>query len=528
MKIIILSHLLLLFISCKRELEETNTSLQLQVPKKVKISKNKAVDENYYLNFLVLNITGKGIEPRIIYKSETFDSEGNEETIAIPPQTVPSGTQRLVQFLGVYSNINNKNDEIYYYGSLTKDLNGGQVNLTLPVKMVGSSQGKENQIFGQFADSCNDSFECLGPTGEVAIYFQYQSEPKMLVEYDTIINGWFQFFISSGARFSYEMANTGRLLFDLTTTELDSKVSQTTTNNNIIKIDAPAVYYFSIDPTNDIMQTYGGTTYVGFFGPALKNAQRSICFPATLTIPYLYSDMLATVPMSWLPASTAANANTIGFKRINGGRLDSHADCTSSNNLKKVYTIFPEKFVNGMESIKTFKGSFALRERTCGNESVDDPVLNCYQDNNGAISTTFSWGYIPGVFNSAISGFQLFYRTCELDQPDSENDCDALEAEYLDYIYNHQDSTINSRNFCNFLSKNENFIVVNKNATTDFFESTDLEVTLNDIPVTGEDLIAYACPFKIINSKRIFSTPTEIFSAYTFTYKNKVREKKRF
>ena len=121
---------------------------------------------------------------------------------------VPSGTNRVVQVLAIYQDIDTEKMTFYYGESLPLSLSGGSTPVAIEVKPLGLSQTIiSGQVSGRLLTGPN-----AGPTGPVTVkYNPNNGRPAMVIERSHILAGWFSFFMLTEAKLEYW--HNGGLLF---------------------------------------------------------------------------------------------------------------------------------------------------------------------------------------------------------------------------------------------------------------------------------------------------------------------------
>jgi len=204
MKIFVLLGLLILqLVGCTRAAKDTSAKITIELPQSaVSASTMK-------LSHVAINATGAGISAPIVY---SWDSCHDCATVPEPPASfqveIPSGAGRLVQILAVYKD-SITSQMVFYYGDSTRDFSGGEVTLDINISQVGSGNITGGRVSGRYLDTAS-----TGPTSLIDIkYNPGNGKPALIVEKSSIVNGWFSFFMLSGANLQYVLRNSGTMLW---------------------------------------------------------------------------------------------------------------------------------------------------------------------------------------------------------------------------------------------------------------------------------------------------------------------------
>lgn len=192
--LIVLSSLLLLsLVGCTRAAKDNKASVSIELPN------SAAGSSSLKLAHVAINVTAAGMTPIVFTKDFCNDCS--------TPETVPdsfdiidisSGPDRLFQVLAVYKNIETS-QMIFYYGDVTKTLEGGIVPLEVPISQVGSGNVTSGRVSGRYLETAT-----TGPTGMVDVkYNPGNGKQPIVVDTASIVNGWFSFFMLSGASLQY-------------------------------------------------------------------------------------------------------------------------------------------------------------------------------------------------------------------------------------------------------------------------------------------------------------------------------------
>lgn len=160
-----------------------------------------------------INVTGEGISQPILFTWDGGDREIATGTTVTAPTSfsleVPQGNNRLIQILAVYKDSTSSGSMQFFYGDISRSLNLATEGIDIPIISLGSStQIVDGQVMGRYLTGAG-----TGPTGKIDILYTAPGKPPMIIERDTIINGWFSLFMLSQVAFSYRLPD-GSLLWD--------------------------------------------------------------------------------------------------------------------------------------------------------------------------------------------------------------------------------------------------------------------------------------------------------------------------
>lgn len=195
--------------ACSRP-EGESSQVQISIPQLMKSSKvgSQALSASDTLIHVTINVTGEGLPGPIV---QNWDSCGDCPNATTLPSsfmlTIPTGT-RMIQVLAVYKN-STTNSMNFYYGDVTQSLSGSSVTLTVPLTSVGGGSIISGNVGGRYLTGTN-----TGLTGIIDIKYQASAtKPALIVDSSFMTDGWFNFFMLSGASFSYIHRDTQTVLW---------------------------------------------------------------------------------------------------------------------------------------------------------------------------------------------------------------------------------------------------------------------------------------------------------------------------
>lgn len=197
--------LFLAALGCARP-ENSSQSVSIAPPK----FEHKVGAQALTLNHVVINISGDGIATPIVFN---WDSCSDCPQARPLPSAfvldVPSGEKRFIQVLAIYKNSDGESMD-FHYGDVTKDITNADVLVPVTVASVGGGQILEGKVTGRYYGSISNG-EPVFPTGEVLVKFSLDDKPSIIVERESILAGWFSFFMLRGVNLTYEMSDGTQL-----------------------------------------------------------------------------------------------------------------------------------------------------------------------------------------------------------------------------------------------------------------------------------------------------------------------------
>jgi hypothetical protein len=207
---------LVLSTGCQRP-QADKTQIQISLPKNMasgNLNSQTAPGTDDKLAHVIVNITGEGISDLMLFQWDSCHDCTNKREISTTldiPKEIPMGKARLVQVLAVYSNQTTSAMK-FYYGDATQDFSKAVEQVPLIINQVGNGSAPiiSGRVSGRYFNSATG-----GPTGEVHMkYNPGNGKPALVVDKDTIVNGWFSFFMLSGANLEYQVVSSGEVLWD--------------------------------------------------------------------------------------------------------------------------------------------------------------------------------------------------------------------------------------------------------------------------------------------------------------------------
>lgn len=196
--------------SCTRSAKDDSAKVSIVLPatREGKVSAT-ATASTLELAHVSINATGPGMATPVVYGWDSCHDCANPPSAPASFQLgVPSGSGRLIQVLAVYRDPAT-DQMIFYYGDSTADLNGTEITLDVGVFQVGQGNITSGRVSGRYFTSATE-----GPTGAIDIkYNPGNGKPALIVDQASIVNGWFNLFMLSGASLQYVLRQTGEMLW---------------------------------------------------------------------------------------------------------------------------------------------------------------------------------------------------------------------------------------------------------------------------------------------------------------------------
>lgn len=395
--------------ACTRK-AETDLSLKLTVPTSSSFSSLTFPDAKLMTVIVNVRIPGKNLYVKEI---EFHDNGGGPQygapiTIEVP--NVPSGSNALVQYLGVFESTTGQ--MIFTYGDTTVNITGAQTTANLTATQFGSST-KEGRVAGRFITGGTSPSSMTGPTGTMIGYIMPPGgKPRMAVKKSPIINGWFNVFFLEGAAalMTYEMMD-GTPIF-----ENKNLAFFNTSNSNHKKIVMNKPISYRKNHDDGTMQAEGEVDYVlGFFAKdatvvsTLSSAWStlSICYPTTSqSIPNVFTTANATAQMLYTPTNSPGSditKNSTASSGSSGVALSSLFVTACDPTSPSILRFMPHLLSSGDSD-----SSFGLRPPF--------RLMNEFQEYGGYLTSKFNgtnaidlaWSYLPGIITADISGATIY------------------------------------------------------------------------------------------------------------------------
>ncbi|MCB0347778.1 MAG: hypothetical protein KDD37_03040, partial [Bdellovibrionales bacterium] len=247
-----------LTISCSRSVE-TEAELSFNLSKINKGPQANSVLAGYYPDLVLVNIKydGKTHFQQWECPYSHDHSSGSVSDCSLPSsmvmnKTIPSGTNRLVQVLLVYSN---EQDQMqFFYADKTVSFNGGSASVTVgDAGWTINTSGKEGRVAGRLTRGATNATDLTGTA--IGYYQPSNGNPAMEVIKAPVFAGWFDFMFLEDVKFTYKMQGTNEVLV-LGKRLQDFDISQTTiTTNNLkmLKLKVPAHYGVWVENSNEYL-----------------------------------------------------------------------------------------------------------------------------------------------------------------------------------------------------------------------------------------------------------------------------------
>jgi len=377
----------------------------------------------------IINATGSGIVNPISFNAGRENSNGvvpTDFTIEIP-----SGSARLIQLLVVYEDPVS-NQMFFYYGDVTKDLLGRNVNVEIPISQASTGVIFDGQVSGRYLTGelgGND----VGPTGNVDISIQPPGGKRpMVVETMSIVNGWFSFFMLAGVDFKYTVRESGLVMWggpvNLDSTKIKPDSGDSVDFSKRFRVMIPW-HKREISSSSGTYETGDPRIYSwGFWAHpgALTNISgKSVCTDTDLedsdlfqelklysnTSTQLEIDVPNTSPYATIPNFAGTQTLPVSYATVYGGTGSTcNASPTYLNHLK---VTLPDIDGTGSDQVATFRGIFTPSGTNYFNVTGDPKEI--------------SGNLLPGI-TSVIDGFRLFKRFDSSNNGMREINCAKIAA----------------------------------------------------------------------------------------------------
>ncbi len=430
------------FVGCTRASVESST-IRIQVPAFMTSNSvsSQALATGDQLGHVSINITGSDIAQPIIY---SWDSCHDCSTTPAAPASfdieVPIGQSRMIQVLAVYQNSTTQ-AMTFYYGDSTRSLSQAVEPVTIAISSISQGiQIASGRVMGRYFDSATG-----GPTGTVNMLFAPPAgKPKMIINRDFILNGWFTFFMLTDVPFEYQMHATGATLFG-GPVSLDSP--QFDPNSNALVY--PHVVRALVPVRNEKKMNNGTTSFMaadpayfvwGFFGDSTGVGSLPVCkvnmagpfanifqYPSTTTLlTPINSVSPADIPptKATLFNSTTPYASAYFYGGATAGTGSCNGTATTAANLNSAWLSADSKFIdgNGNDSAAGFRVPFQLQP-AAGNSMLGQAVAV----DNSVDPRKLTAKVLPGI-EQKVDSFQLYKRVSATKIRLEDPSCPAIAA----------------------------------------------------------------------------------------------------
>lgn len=306
---------------------------------------------------------------------------------------VPAGEGRLIQVLAIYMDPTTKDGE-FFYGSMLKDLVGGDQPVDIYMDSIGIGNVKGGRVSGKYfaADGSN-------PSGMMEIRYQPPGDrPPMVLERSSMVGGWFHAFALADVSFDFALGPN--IILPAVTLK-----SFSLNSNKLVKAHLPNRY-----------QTYGGGSggelrsseeaIIGFFGPGVPETHK-ICL---VQDSYTYTKLFQPNQTTPLGMSIGAD-NGLDVRIQTAGTVTTCTSTDLSAAYLSVLPVSPGLIDNwgGLEALTGFYGIFTFPTLAIAGSS---PVQTAFNGPSANFSSQFS--ILPGLntvgTNSSVDSIGLFFR----------------------------------------------------------------------------------------------------------------------
>lgn len=336
------------------------------------------------LDMIIINVSGPGISSPIYYQW----SKHSCENCTAPSEivlTVPGGSDRLIQYLGVYES--SASAMIFKYGDALKSLSQPTETVDITAMTIGSST-IQGHVFGRYLNGAAEG----GPSGTlVAQFVPPNNRPPMVVMQSRMFSGWFSLMLLDGdARFNYLL--NGAPLY--TSVNLDSP--EFAASSRVTRIRIPA--YERERDANSREPVGEGRMILGFFGPAASSQIACYDNRANLSVMGAYLPAPSTANLEWDGTSPdAAAAGPLG----GGQGYNPTGTGSTCHNTATEFTdhvvFYQDQLSNGHDSVAGAKPPFQAYSVSGSNmqfiEAVPDSATSTVQLN---------WKYLPDVTSGPL------------------------------------------------------------------------------------------------------------------------------
>lgn len=409
----LLTALLMLNSACTRD-KESNLSLKLSIPSG-SAGFSSLTAPNATLSTVIVNvrIPGKPLFVKEVdYHDTTGPAFGAPITIEIP--NVPSGSDALVQYLGLFEAVSG--NMILTYGDSVVNISGTQTTANVVATVFGNSN-KQGRVSGRFITSGSSSYTTFaGPTGILTGYIMPpNNRPRMAVTRTPIVNGWFNIFALEGttALMTYELPD-GTPVF--VNKNLDYFVTSNPSEHKKIVMHKPVTY--RRDHKDGVLKADGAEDYVlGVFAKdsaVFSNISSglsgvSLCYANfDESIPNVFTDATGLTQVNYKSSSGTLGTDII--KNASAGTGNPSASNTlyvsGCNPNTHSLSFFHNMIGGGGEDVTGIRPPFRM--------------IDSWKKYGGFLNQSFTtgpdtihllWQYLPGVSSSDVSGAIVFAKS---------------------------------------------------------------------------------------------------------------------
>ncbi|MBF0315401.1 MAG: hypothetical protein HQK52_18415 [Oligoflexia bacterium] len=421
---LLFSLLLLTLFSCGKEASVGKLSINIEIPKNVKILKRLSPQQKSLVNgevivYVVLNVSGPGMAP-LFWNWEAHNRVNN--ALADAPASidllVPSGTPRLVQALIVTessdsSGLQSNNAMTFYYGDVSTSISGATT-----VSVTATLAGRANNSIdfsGRYLTS-----DQSGPTGHIEVLMNPPNgSPPMRIEETYIASGWFNFFAIDTVPFSYRIKESGEYIFQ----QITSSSPLFASSERVMKINIPYMTYkyFYNGTATTSNQGDSGAFIFGFWGPG--SSGKVICYKdSNGDYVHRFLDSISGNTGGLFNAQNQSvrwynNYVADHLSRLSGGigLSQNPSACASSNAYSSNLLFNYKKFKNGRYSAIGINPPFTipLLSELYSNDKQEGDLFSRFltfdYQPSGDRKLRLRWRYLPGT-QSFISGMDLYYK----------------------------------------------------------------------------------------------------------------------
>lgn len=345
------------------------------------------------VNFVAINVSGPGIEPRIICRYDDNDSEtskfwtggcagsANNPLIVEIPE-VPAGNNRLIQILLVTETGDSSSggeEEIFAYGETTSSLQNGENLVPISVEQAPAATNMEGSAAGRYLSGG------IGYTGKVVLEFvppTANPTPMEVLQLE-MYAGWFEIFLLDNVPLQYRMEGTDEILFG-------GPVGQ----NNGVFAGASQVLNLTTPQTfrEDGDADGAQINILGFWSDGIPDPAGSVCYDtSTVNADYEFVDAAATVTLSWPSDFTIAGGSACSLTGdvVNSSQMKFGGELLLGNDGGRDNPLF----IGPYQLFATSSGKYELLEAAASGPSL-----------------TVSWDYLPGVVGApSFNGTTVYY-----------------------------------------------------------------------------------------------------------------------
>jgi len=384
-----------------------------------------SVPAGYQLSHIVVNVRASDMGVRLF----SWSARCGDDCVLPPPpyieMTVPSGSSRLVQYLGVYEN--EAGNLLMYYGETTKSLRSGTDEVIISPAQFGVASGLEGIVAGQYVTSVV-SGKGHGPTGRVDVIFRPPTgSAPLLIERAEMFDGWFAVFSLEGVPMEYVVTSTReKLMYQSAPLGFEAIKGDLSGNArpNVVHFVSPSQYWVSDGGGGGRRESHGGHHLLGFFGPEAGSlSSPKACYPPSLTLSEFWNAEVSGGNLSYCGTGPCTGQD---IKRLGLGGTSIGSCNIAGNAFVSEIEYDPIKLRNGKWDAVPFRGPFMHKTFSpispcSGMGGGTSPSNSCHNEATG--DNTLEWAWLPGVLDgpNAISGAALFYKhyikKCEYDGP---------------------------------------------------------------------------------------------------------------